>query len=194
VDVVYILRVRLCESYECKYEASGHTCRTGYAERESDAMNPKKTASNSSSTEHEIRVVAVDGHSYRATLRVAFDGVEYIGRLWFIDEVDSGLAFQDHAAIPGSTVDDAVRKARMFSQGELERRCHRALSEKRRFGKLRRATDEMINQIKDLNRVVINLQSGMQDREAGQEEIQQIQKQILEIVRSLPLHAGVEDD
>src|SRR6202158_6444213 len=107
-------------------------------------MNPKDVGSKSPSREHEIRMVTVDDHSYRATLRVAFDGVEYIGRLWFIDEVDSGLAFQDHAAIPGSTVDDAVRKARAFSQGELERRCHRALSETRRFGKLRRASDALI--------------------------------------------------
>ena len=157
-------------------------------------MNPKEMGPNSPSSEHEIRVVAVDGNSYRATLRVDFDGIEYIGRLWFIDEIDSGLAFQDHAAIPGSTVEDAVRKARAFAQGELERRCHRALSEKRRFGKLRRATDEMIDQIKELNRVVINLQTGMQDREQGQKEVQEIQKQILEIVRTLPLHAGVEDD
>ena len=146
------------------------------------------------STEHEIRVVAVDEHTYRATLRVGFDGVEFIGRLWFIDEVESGLAFQDHAAVPGSTVDDAVRKAREFAKAELERRCHRALSEKRRFGKLRRATDEMINQIKYLNRVVISLQGGMLDRDEGQKEIQKIEQQILEIVRSLPLHAGVEDD
>ena len=157
-------------------------------------MNPNHMGSNSPSSEHEIRAVAVDDHTYRATLRVAFDGVEYIGRLWFIDETDSELAFQDHAAIPGSTVDDAVRKALGFPQAELERRCHRALSEKRRFGKLRRATDEMINRIKYLNRVVISLQTGMLDREEGQKEIQQIEKQIMEIVRSLPLHAGVEDD
>jgi hypothetical protein len=156
-------------------------------------MNTKDMGSNSPSSEHEIRLVAVDGRTYRATLRVAFDGIEYIGRLWFIDESDSELAFQDHSAIPGSTVDDAVRKAQVFAQAELERRCHRALSEKRRFGKLRRATDEMISHIRYLNRVVISLQTGMLDRDEGQKEIQQIQKQILEIVRSLPLHAGVED-
>src|ERR1700704_6665932 len=104
------------------------------------AANP----ANSANTEHEIRVVAVDDHAYRATLRVGFDGVEYIGRLWFVDEVDSQLAFMDHGAVPGFTVEDAVRKARAFSRVELENRCHRALSEKRRFGRLRRATDEMI--------------------------------------------------
>jgi hypothetical protein len=149
--------------------------------------------SGSAGTEHEIRVITVDGHTYRTTLRVGFDGVEYIGRLWFIDKLDSELAFLDHGAIPASTLEEAVGKARRFSEGELEHRCHRALGEKRRFGKLRRATDEMINQIKYLNRVVISLQSGMLDREGGQAEIQQIQNQILEIVRSLPIHAGVED-
>jgi hypothetical protein len=148
---------------------------------------------SAASSEHEIRVITVDGHTYRTTLRVGFDGVEYIGRLWFIDTVDSELAFLDHGAIPASTVEQAVRKARDFTDGELEHRCHRALGEKRRFGKLRRATDEMINQIKYLNRVVISLQSGMLDREGGQQEIQQIQNQILAIVRSLPIHAGVED-
>src|SRR2546423_657675 len=149
---------------------------------------------NSADTEHEIREVTVDDQTYRATLRVGFDGVEYVGRLLFTDAGDSKLAFQDHASIPGFTVQDAVRKAKGFSRIELEHRCNRALSEKRRFGKLRRATDKMIEQIKYLNRVVINLQAGMLDREGGQQEIQQIQLQILEIVRSLPLHAGVEDD
>jgi hypothetical protein len=150
--------------------------------------------SSSASSEHEIRVIAVDGNTYRATLRVGFDGVEYIGRLWFVDQVESKLAFLDHGAVPGSTLEEAVRKAREFSQVELEHRCQRALGEKRRFGKLRRATDQMIDQIKYLNRVVISLQAGMLDREGGQQEIRQIQNQILEIVRSLPIHAGVESD
>ena len=151
-------------------------------------------ASGSASSEHEIRVIVVDGNTYRATLRVGFDGVEHIGRLWFVDQVDPKLAFLDHGAVPGSTLEEAVRKALEFSQAELEHRCQRALGEKRRFGKLRRATDQMIDQIKYLNRVVISLQAGMLDREGGQREIRQIQNQILEIVRTLPIHAGVESD
>ena len=139
-------------------------------------------------------MIAIDGHVYQVVLRVGFDGVEYIGKLWFVDEVDSKLAFLDHGAVPGSTHDDAVRKAQEFSQAELEHRCHRALGEKRRFGKLRRATDDMIAQIRYLNRVVINLQTGLLERESGHQEIQQIQNKILAIVRSLPIHAGVEDE
>jgi hypothetical protein len=145
------------------------------------------------STEHEIRAIRVDGVDYRAVLRVAFDGIEYIGRLWFINASNDKLAFLDHGAIPGATVHQAVQKARDFSQAELDHRCHRALSEKRRFNKLRRATDEMITQIRNLNRVVINLQNGMVEPDVGQREIDQIQKQLLVIVRSFPIHAGVED-
>jgi hypothetical protein len=150
--------------------------------------------SNFANSEHEIRLIALDGQIYRAVLRVGFDGIEHIGKLWFIDEADSTHAFLDHGSVPGTTIEDAVRRAREFSQAELEHRCHRALGEKRRFGKLRRATDEMIHKIKYLNRVVIDLQTGVLDREGGQQEIQQIQNQILAIVRRLPIHAGVEDE
>ena len=55
-------------------------------------------------------------------------------------------------------------------------------------------TDDMIAQIKYLNRVVLNLQAGLLERESGHQEIQQIQNKILAIVRSLPIHAGVEDE
>lgn len=157
-------------------------------------MTTASRSPSSANTEHEIRTITVDGNTYRVSVHVGFDGVEHIGRLWFTDDTDSGLAFLDHGAVPGSTAEDVVRKAQEFTEAELSHRCHRALAEKRRFGRLRRATDELINQIKYLNRVVINLQAGMLDREGGLQEIAQIQNKLLEIVRSLPIHAGVEDE
>lgn len=128
------------------------------------------------------------------SLQVGYDGVEHLGRLWFTDIGDAELTFQDHGAIPGASVEEAVRKATALTGQELEHRCHRAMSEKRRFGKLRSATDRMIEQIKYLNRVVVNLQKGMIDREGGEHEIAEIQRQILAIVRTFPIHAGVEGD
>jgi hypothetical protein len=154
----------------------------------------KSGGPDSSASEHELRAVVVDGNTYRVTLRVGFDGLEHVGRLCFTDSVDSELAFLDHGAVPGSSIEDALRKAREFSHQELEHRCHRALAEKRRFGGLRRATDEMITQIKYLNRVAINLRMGVLDRDGGLQEIGQIQQQLLSLVRSLPIHAGVEGD
>ena len=77
---------------------------------------------------------------------------------------------------------------------EVEARCHRALAEKRRFGKLRKATDQMIDKIKYLNRVAIDLEKGKLDRDGGKQELDHVQEQLIEIVRTLRLHAGVEDE
>jgi len=91
-------------------------------------------------------------------------------------------------------VDEAVSKAKAFSEGELVQRCYRALSEKRRFGKLRRATDKMIEKIRQLNRIAIGLEKGLLEPETGKLELDQAQRDLLDIVRSLRLHAGVEDE
>jgi hypothetical protein len=144
--------------------------------------------------QHPIRVIKVDGHDYMVSLRVGYDGVEHLGRLWFTDIADAELSFQDHGAIPGVSVEEATRKAAALTLTELESRLHRAQSEKRRFGKLRSATGRMIDQIKYLNRVVVSLQKGLIDRDGGHREIEEIQQKILEIVKTFPIHAGVESE
>jgi hypothetical protein len=148
---------------------------------------------SSGSTDHQIRSVTVDGQKYFVSLRVGYDGVEYIGRLLFTD-ASTEIFYQDHGGVPGISVLDAVRKAKEFTETQLETRCHRALSEKRRFGRLRRATDEMIDKIKYLNRVAIGLEKGTIERDGGNQELDLIQAQLLEIVAKLRMHAGVEDE
>ncbi len=145
------------------------------------------------SSSHEIREITVDGQKYHVSLRVGYDGVEYLGRLQFTDD-STEITYQDHGTVPGSTALDAVRKALAFSAREMEQRCYRALSEKRRFSKLRSATDEMINKIRHLNRIAIGLEKGMIDPAVGKPELDQIQSELLDIVKTLRLHAGVEDD
>ena len=145
------------------------------------------------STDHQIRTIDVDGQKYFVSLRVGYDGVEYIGRLMFT-EAATEISYQDHGSVPGTSVQDAVRKTQEFSEGDLVQRCYRALSEKRRFGKLRRATDQMIEKIRYINRVAITLEKGLVDQESGKAELNQAQSELLVIVRSLRLHAGVEDE
>jgi hypothetical protein len=147
----------------------------------------------SASTDHDVRSITLDGQKYLVSLRVGYDGVEYLGRLRFT-EAGTDITYQDHSAIPGISALDAVRKAKAFTTTEMEQRCHRALSEKRRFTKLRNATDQMIDKIKHLNRVAIGLEKGMIDPAGGKQELDQVQAQLLEIVKSLRLHAGVEDE
>jgi hypothetical protein len=144
-------------------------------------------------SDHQIRTIAVDGQKYFVSLRIRHDGVEHIGRLIFT-EASTEISYHDHGGVPGVSVDEAVSKAKAFSDGELVQRCYRALSEKRRFGKLRRATDKMIEKIRQLNRIAIGLEKGIIEPESGKLELDQAQKDLLDIVRSLRLHAGVEDE
>ena len=41
------------------------------------------------------------GKRYAVTCRVAFDGIEYVGRLWFAEEAIDDVGLPDRAAIPG---------------------------------------------------------------------------------------------
>ena len=145
------------------------------------------------SSDHQIRTIEIDGQKYFVSLRVRYDGVEHIGRLMFT-EASTEISYQDHGGVPGISVHEAVAKAKEFSEGELVQRCYRALSEKRRFGKLRRATDKMIEKIRQLNRIAIGLEKGLIEPETGKLELDQAQKELLDIVRSLRTHAGVEDE
>jgi hypothetical protein len=142
--------------------------------------------------QHPVKTIDIDGKTYNVTVRLAYDGVEYIGRLWFADASTDAIGIPDHGAIPGRTVEEAVELARRLSDDDLTRRCHRALSEKRRFIRLRRATDDILINIKYMNRVAVNMRSGMLDAEGASQELALIQKQIEEIVKTLPSHAGIE--
>src|SRR3954462_9299080 len=152
-----------------------------------------KMMPTSGSSDHQMRTINIDGQKYYVSLRVGYDGVEYIGRLMFTD-ASTEIFYQDHGGVPGTSVLDAVRKAKEFSESQLQQRCHRALSEKRRFGKLRRATDEMIEKIKYLNRVAVGLEKGTIDREGGNQELDTVQAQLLDLVKKLRPPAGVEDE
>jgi hypothetical protein len=52
----------------------------------------------------------------------------------------------------------------------------------------------MIEKIRYINRVAVTLEKGMVDQESGKAELNQAQAELLVIVRSLRLHAGVEDE
>ena len=145
------------------------------------------------STDQQLRTISIDGQKYFVSLRIRHDGVEHIGRLIFT-EASTEISYHDHGGVPGVSADEAISKAKAFSEGELVQRCYRALSEKRRFGKLRRATDKMIEKIRQLNRIAIGLEKGIIEPESGKLELDQAQRELLDIVRSLRQHAGVEDE
>src|SRR5213076_3176959 len=76
--------------------------------------------SDSGVTQHAISSITVDGKEYRVALRLAYDGVEYIGRLWFSDPNSDQMGIPDHGAVPGRTIAEAVEVARKLTPQDLE--------------------------------------------------------------------------
>ncbi len=139
-----------------------------------------------------IAALEYDGRRYNVSCRVAFDGIEYVGRLWFADESWDDGGLPDRGALPGRTRDEALALAKRLTQQELMLRYRRALAEKRRFSGLRRATDEILGKIRYLNQVAISMRAGLLDADGAAAEIDLTERQLHEVVQKLKQHAGVE--
>jgi hypothetical protein len=140
-----------------------------------------------------IATIEHQGRQYTVTCRVAFDGIEYVGRLWFADEDAEDVGLPDRAAIPGRNRDEVLDQARRLSPHELGLRYRRALTEKRRFISLRRETDEILTKIRYLNQIAISMREGLLDEEGANQEIELTENQLHESIKKLRHTAGVEE-
>lgn len=143
--------------------------------------------------QQHLTTIGVDGKSYNVSVRIAFDGIEHIGRLWFAEALTGEYGIPDHGAIPGRTVDEAVALAKRLTTDDLVRRYHRARADKRRYMSLRRAVDEILTKVKYMNRVAVTMRTGMIDKDGASQEMELIQQQLHEVVDRLKGAAGVED-
>jgi hypothetical protein len=144
-------------------------------------------------TQPHIATIDSEGRRYNVSLRVVFDGIEYVGRLWFADESWDDLGLPDRGAFPGRTKEESIALARRLTTDELVRRHRRALAEKRRYHGLRRATDEVLAKIRYLNQVAISMRAGLLDVDGAAQEIDLTEKQLHTLIDRLAAHAGVED-
>src|ERR1043166_7216607 len=74
----------------------------------------------------EIASFDAVGRRISVACRIAFDGVENVGRLWFAPEDGSEPAIPDRAAIGGRTREEVLELARRLSPYELSVRYRRA--------------------------------------------------------------------
>jgi hypothetical protein len=144
-------------------------------------------------TQPHIATIESDGRRYNVSLRVVFDGVEFVGRLWFADESWDDLGLPDRGAFPGRTKEESIALARRQTPDELVRRHKRAVAEKRKFHGLRRATDEVLAKIRYLNQVAISMRAGLLDVDGAAQEIDLTEKQLHALIDRLAAYAGVED-
>lgn len=139
-----------------------------------------------------VATIDMDGRSYNVSVRIVYDGIEYVGRLWFADESWDDLGLPDRGALPGRSREEVLALAKRMPPEELVKRHRRALAEKRRFVGLRKHTDEILSNIRYLNQVAVSMRAGLLDVDAAAEEINLTEKQLHRLIDSLAEHAGKE--
>lgn len=139
-----------------------------------------------------VTTTEIDGRTYSVTVRIDFDGIEHVGHLMFRDsewEEDEGV--RDHGTIPGRTREDIQTTAQGFTNHELTLRHHRAISERRRFSGLRHLTQEVLSQIRYLNKVATSMRAGLLDVDEAATEIANTEERLHDMVGQLRTFAGV---
>jgi hypothetical protein len=139
-----------------------------------------------------IATLEYDGRRFNVTCKVMFDGIEYVGHLWFADEAWDDSGVPDRGSLPGRTREETLTLARRLTPQELMLRYRRALAEKRRFTGLRKATEDILEKIRYLNQVAISMRAGLLDADGAAAEIELTERQLHEIVEKLKVFAGIE--
>jgi hypothetical protein len=139
-----------------------------------------------------VTTIDYQGRRYSVSCRIAFDGIEYVGRLWFADDAWDDTGIPDRGALSGRDRDEVMNLAKRLSPAELVLRYRRALAEKRRFIGLRKVTEEVLSKIRYLNQVAISMRAGLLDMDGAAQEIDLTEKQLHELIDRLKSYAGVE--
>lgn len=139
-----------------------------------------------------VATIDMDGRSYNVSVRIVYDGIEYVGRLWFADESWDDLGLPDRGALPGRSREEVLALAKRMPLDELIKRHRRAQAEKRRFVGLRKHTDEILSNIRYLNQVAVSMRAGLLDVDAAAEEINLTEQQLHRLIDTLAEHAGKE--
>ncbi len=143
-------------------------------------------------TQPYVGTIEHEGRRFNVSVRIVFDGIEYVGRLWFADESWDDLGLPDRGAFPGRTRDEVIAMTKRLTQSEIVKRHKRALAEKRRFGALRKHTEEILAKIRYLNQVAISMRAGLLDVEGAAQEIDLTEQQMHALVDRVGDHAGIE--
>ena len=141
--------------------------------------------------ELHVTTLEVEGRSFDVSIEVENDGVEHVGHLWFTDEAWDDDGVRDHGSIPGHSADDVLRFARDLSSNDLTLRLARARAEQRRFHGLRTLTEQVLENIRHLNKVATSMRAGLLEVTEAAEEIDSTERQLHEMIDQVRLFAGV---
>jgi len=140
-----------------------------------------------------VGIIEHQGRRYSVSMRIVWDGIEYVGRLWFADEAWDDLGIPDRGAFPGRTREEVISQAKRLTEPEMVKRYKRALAEKRRYSGLRKHTEEILAKIRYLNQVAVSMRAGLLDVDGAAQEIDLTEQQLHALIADLSRHAGVEN-
>ncbi|MFN8582219.1 MAG: hypothetical protein U0163_14755 [Gemmatimonadaceae bacterium] len=139
-----------------------------------------------------VTSVGVDGRSYDVHLMVGHDGVEHVGHLWFVDsDWDEDDGVRDHGAIPGRSPNDVLAAAQTLSESDLQLRYRRAIQDKRRYMGLRKITEDVLSDIRYLNKVATSMRAGLLAMDDAAAEIDSTEQRLHDMIDQLRHFAGV---
>lgn len=142
--------------------------------------------------EVNIGSVEADDRTWNVTVVIENDGVEFVGHLWFADEAWEDEGFRDHGAIPGRSVDEVTEHARALSAQDLMLRFRRAQADQRRHHGLRKLTEQVLENIRHLNKVATSMRAGLLEVDEAAAEIDATEQKLHSMIRELRHFAGVQ--
>ncbi len=143
-------------------------------------------------TQTEIGTIEADDSRFRVVLHVAHDGIEYVGRLFFVEVGWDDSGFPDRGVLPGRSEAEVLELALRLTDDELAMRFRRGNAEKRRYHALRRLTCDILDKIRYMNRVAVSHRKGLIEMQSARQEIELTEKQLLQLVVEAQNVAGVE--
>jgi hypothetical protein len=150
------------------------------------------TGMNVDNDELFVTTTEIDGRTYSVTVTIDFDDIEYVGHLLFRDsDWDEDEGVRDHGTISGRTREDIQALAREFTNHDLTLRHRRAMSGRRRFSGLRHITQEVLDQIRYLNKVATSMRAGLLDVDEAATEIANTEQRLHDMIGQLRTYAGV---
>lgn len=154
------------------------------------SLPPRRMPLLEDTAQVHLTTLHLDGGRLSVSLRTTFDGIEYVGKLWFTDEALREAPLRDRSSLPGRTRDESIALARRLTEHELTARYRRALAEKRRFHDLRKTTDDVLSKIRYLNQVTISMRTGLLDVEGAAQELELTEQQLHELISSMRVVAA----
>jgi hypothetical protein len=113
-------------------------------------------------------------------LRPRGDGDAWTGRLWFSDR--GGGEVWDKEELSGPTYEDVLRQARTLAHEELVRRFRACYDERRRDAGLRERLDQMLENVRAVNRLAVRVAEGEMDAERADQEIGRLERELRELL------------